>query len=47
MWTDSYRESRLTASWQRAGGQVEGLNKKGKGLMDMDNSVTIAGGRVL
>ena len=26
-------------------GSVEGLNKKEKGLMDMDNSVVIAGGR--
>ena len=24
---------------------VEGLSNKGKGLMDMDNSVVIAGGR--
>ena len=24
---------------------VEGLSKKGKGLMDLDNSVVIAGGR--
>ena len=37
--TDSQMESRMTAS----GGQgVEGLSKKEKGLMDMDNSVVIA-----
>ena len=36
-------ESRMTAS---GGGEgVEGLSKKEKGLMDMDNSVVIAGGR--
>ena len=27
-------------------GEVEGLSKKEKGLMDMDSSVVIAGGRV-
>ena len=27
--------------------RVEGLNKKEKGLVDMDNSVVIAGGRRL
>ena len=26
---------------------MEGLNKNGKGLMDMDNSVVIAEGRVI
>ena len=36
-------ESRKTASGGHEG--VEGLIKKEKGLMDMDNSVVIAGGR--
>ena len=36
--------------WQLVGGgqggeREEGLSKKGKGLMDMDNSVGIAGGK--
>ena len=33
----------MTASWGRLG--VEGLRKKEKGLMDMDNRVVIAGER--
>ena len=37
-------ESRLTAAG--GGEQVEGLSKKEKGLMDMDNSVVIAEGGV-
>ena len=35
----------MTASWVRAGQGVEGLSKKEKGLVDMDNSVVIAVGR--
>ena len=31
----------LTASWGRRSYGLEGLNKKEKGLMDMDNSVVI------
>ena len=39
----SWMESKTTAKgW---GLEVEGLCKKEKGLMDMDNSVVIAGGR--
>ena len=43
MGTDSEVESRMTAS---AGGWlgVEGLSKKEKGFLDIDNSVVIAGG---
>ena len=37
-------ESRLTAGWGGGLG-VEGLSKKEKGLMHMDNSVLTAGGR--
>ena len=36
----------MTASGQ-VGLGVEGLSKKEKGLMDMDNNVVIAGGRVV
>ena len=39
MGTDSWMES----SWQLVG--VEGLSKKEKGLIDMDNSVVIAEAR--
>ena len=35
----------MTASEGGGGYGVEGLSKKEKGLMDMDNSVVIAGGR--
>ena len=44
MGTDSYMESRLTAG-EQGGWGVEGLNKKEKGLLVMNNSVVIAGGR--
>ena len=37
--TDPLIESRLTAKMGRLG--VEGLSKKEKGLMDMDNNVVI------
>lgn len=37
-------ESRLTAIGMRRGLEVEGQRKKGKVLMDMDNSTDIAGG---
>ena len=37
-------ENRMTASWQGRLG-VEGLSEKEKGLMDMDNTVVIAGER--
>ena len=40
MQTDSQMESRMTSG--RGGCGVEGLSKKEKGLMDMDNSVVIA-----
>ena len=43
MGTDSQLESRATAIQGSDG--VDGLNKKEKDLMDMDNSVVIAGGR--
>ena len=42
MGTDSQMESRMKA--RGAGERVEGLSKKGKGLMDMDNAMVIAGG---
>ena len=42
--TDSQIESRMTGK-EFGGLGVEGLNKKEKGLMDMDNSVVISGGR--
>ena len=44
MGTDSQVENRMTAN---SGGRerVKGLSKKEKGLMDMDSSVVIAGGR--
>ena len=44
MGTDSLMENKMTAS----GGVVQGveeLSKKKRGLLDMDNSVVIAGGR--
>ena len=44
MRTDSLMESRMTAIRGRHQG-VEGLNKKEKGLMDMDNSAVTAGGK--
>ena len=34
----------MTASWVRAGQGVEGLSKKEKGLVDMDNDVVVVGG---
>ena len=37
-------ESRMKASGAGEGEGVEWLNKKEKGLMDVDNSVVIAGG---
>ena len=40
MGTDSYMESKTTASWWR-----RDWAKKEKGPMDMDNSVVIVGGR--
>ena len=43
--TDSQRESRLTTLGGEELGGVEGLSKKEKGLMDMDDSVVIAGAR--
>ena len=43
MWTDSEMESKITASRDGLGGK--GIEQKGKGLMDMDNSGVIAGGR--
>ena len=49
-WTDKENEDRLIDggqddSWGGGVGlEVEGLIKKEKGLMDMDNSVVIAGG---
>ena len=44
MGTDPQMDRNMTAS---RGGRlgVEGLSKKEKGLMDMDNSMVIAGGR--
>ena len=33
--------------WGKAGEEMEALNKKKRGLMNMDNSVVIAGGRGL
>ena len=42
--TDSQTKTRVTAMGGRGVG-IEGLSKKGKGLLDMDNSVVIAGGR--
>ena len=45
MQTDSKIESRMTAVSGRTG--VEKLWKKGKGLMDVENSVVIAGGGVV
>ena len=42
MGTDSQMESRMKA--RGAGERVEGLSKKEKGLMDMENSVVMAGG---
>ena len=42
-WIDG---EQMTASGQ-VGLGVEGLSKKEKGLMDMDNNVVIAGGRVV
>ena len=41
MGTDSEMENRMTASRGEPEG-VEGLSKKEKGLMDVDNSVVIA-----
>ena len=41
--TESQTESRLTAMGMRGGLEVEGQRKKGKGLMDTDNSTEIAG----
>ena len=38
------KSKQYDSSWGDAEG-VEGLRKKEKGLMDMDNSVVIAGGR--
>ena len=35
----------IVGGWGWWGVGVEGLSKKEKGLMDMDNSVVIAGGR--
>ena len=35
----------MTASDIRRGEGVGGLNKKGKGLMHMDNTLVIAGGK--
>ena len=43
--TDTQMESRLTANGWGRGYWVEGLSKKEKGLMDMDNSVVITAGR--
>ena len=43
MWADSEIESRMTAIGVGRL-EVEGLNKKEKGLMDMENSVGVAGG---
>ena len=37
----------MTASGLGEGEGVEGWSKKGKGLMDMDSSVAVAGGRGL
>ena len=51
-WTNKQNRDRvidgeqMTASGQ-VGLGVEGLSKKEKGLMDMDNNVVIAGGRVV
>ena len=44
MGTDSQTKTRVTAKGGRGVG-IEGLSKKGKGLLDMDNSVVTAGGR--
>ena len=41
--TDSLIDSRMTAQGKGTG--MEGFSKKKKGLMDMDNSVVIVGGR--
>ena len=38
-------ESRMTAEPEGRGGERRDLSKKEKGLMDMDDSVVIAGGR--
>ena len=43
MGTDSQMESRMTAGG--AGLGMEGWKKEEKGLVDMNNSVVIAGGR--
>ena len=45
MGSDLQMGSRLTAGGGRWGGG--GMEQKGKGLMDMDNSVVIAGGTVI
>ena len=44
--TDSSLDSRMTAKGAHGKG-VEGLNKKEKGLMNVDNSVVIVGGKVI
>ena len=38
-------QSRMTASRVGGGEGLQGLSKKEKGLMDMDNSVETAGGK--
>ena len=43
---DTQRGEQMTASWGEKGG-VEGLSKKEKGLLSMDNRLVIAGGRRL
>ena len=45
MGTDSQIESRMTDTGVGGGEGVEGWSRKEKGLMDMDNSAVIAGGR--
>ena len=42
--TDSWTESRMTAKGPSGLG-VEGLSKKEKGLIDMDNSMVVSGGK--